>query len=97
MPETTCTCAEGYTERTIGRMNNDEKRRIFAETATPTGLNVHDCEYIAARNAVLDHAERIALAATGRNAQGERVRHGPGWQKAFSKAVNELSGVTKGE
>ncbi len=89
-----CTCAEAFTERTIGRMNNDEKRRIFAAVPTPTGLNQHDCEYIAARNAVLDQAERIALAATTRNAQGERVRHGPGWQRAFSEAVNKLS---KGE
>jgi hypothetical protein len=83
-----CDCPEGFTERTIGRTNNG---RIFDAVATPTGLNQHDCDYIVARNAVLDQAERIALAATERNAQGARVRHGPGWQKAFSEAVNKLA------
>jgi hypothetical protein len=92
-----CDCAEGLTERTVGRMNNDEKRRIFAETSAPTGLNQHDCEYIAARNAVLDQAERIALTHTEPNSQGRIERHGPGWQKAFSQAVNDLSRGNHGE
>jgi hypothetical protein len=58
-----CDCPEGFTERTIGRTTNG---RIFDTVSTPTGLNQHDCTYIAARNAVLDQAERIALAATER-------------------------------
>jgi len=79
-----CNCSESRTQRTIEFENNDRRRRLFAEEFTPTGLNAHDCIYIMRRNEVLNQAERIALKAAG-------VRHGPGWQQAFSKAVDELS------
>jgi hypothetical protein len=46
---------------------------------------------------VLDQAERIALAHTEPNSQGRVERHGPGWQAAFSRAVNELSRRNHGE
>ena len=80
-----CQCAESKTQRTIEFENNDPKRRIYDETFTPTGLNVHDCAYIVRRDAVLNQAERIANNAAG------GIRHGPGWQQAFTKAVEELS------
>ncbi len=79
-----CSCSEGMSERTIGFKNNDPKRRIFAPEAMPTGLGVHNCEYIARRNSVLNEAERIATEHAGK-------LHEPGWQQAFSHAVNRLS------
>ena len=90
-PRYTCNCNEGKTQRTTGYENNDPRRRLFEEKFTPTGLYKHDCAYIAKRDAVLNQAERIALNETLPNAEGKRVRHGPGWQQAFSQAVNELS------
>ena len=87
----TCNCSEARTERTIGYVNNDPKRRIFEECESPTFLFMHDCAYIARRNAVLDQAEKIALEATLPNEEGKRLRHGIGWQQAFNRAVNELS------
>jgi len=86
-----CQCAESKTQRTIEFENNDPKRRIYDEAFTPTGLNVHDCAYIVRRDAVLNQAERIALNETQPDASGRRLRHGPGWQQAFTKAVEELS------
>ena len=83
-PRYTCNCNESKTERTIGYENNDPRRRLYETKFTPTGLYKHDCAYIAKRDAVLNQAERIALNYAG-------VRHGPGWQQAFSEAVNELS------
>ena len=86
-----CNCSEAKSERTVDYVNNDPKRRIFEECESPTFLFLHNCAYVARRNAVLDQAEKIALAETLPNADGKRVRHGVGWQQAFNRAVEELS------
>ena len=77
-----CNCSEGQTKRTIGQ--NQKGQRIFDTLSMPTDLHVHNCNYIARRDRVLDRAERIADEISG-------GRWKEGWHKTFFAAVNELS------
>lgn len=76
-----CVCEEGFTMRTEGF--DHKKRRVFADSKTPTGINVHDCDYISRRNSVLDRAE----AEADRNCRGK----GMDWHRVFFAAVDRLS------
>lgn len=54
MAEVTCQCSEGFIVALDGIGRKIGERR--------TGIKAHDCEYIAARNALIPEAERFAAA-----------------------------------
>jgi hypothetical protein len=53
-----CKCAEGTTAR-----YERDGRHYYSG---PTGLNVHNCEYIVARNALIPRAEQMAERTGGK-------------------------------
>jgi hypothetical protein len=83
-----CACAEGQTKRLnyIDKYSGSHDGKIYDKVPTPTGLHVHDCEYVMQRNLVLDDAENSADRGVG-------GRHKAGWHQVYFAAVDLLSGT----
>jgi len=84
MEKTNCSCAEGFTEKDGKKIAN--------------GLNVHDCRYIAQRNALIPEAIELADRAYKRDKfieepswiDKEKLVKVSLWTREFTAKMNEL-------
>ena len=82
-----CDCAEGKTRRRV----NDKRMALaeYAEEETPTGLNKHDCEYVARRNALIpDAVEEVGGEIDSKKTGKALVAE---WGRRFMEAMDRLN------